>query len=298
MLIMSSYTWLLWLVFVCWCCMSSTKGDVYFGEDEGNSGEKPPVDSGEKPPVNHRAGCVPQCKNYGKCINNKCSCSTGFYGPVCEHKSGGLCTDEDLRDTDPILLITFGNGSNQYSTKKPANFHFSTTYEQVFEPTTADGRFSLINSIHDDFGGSWHTGATDHTGDKGGYMFLVNADFKAGEFYRGTVKNLCVGQLYEFSVYLANICKPDKCEIKPNVKFQVRTTVGNHLLAELNSGNVLEHNTLTWKKYGLSFTAKTNSVVLLMISNAAGGMGNDLALDDIALRVCGAGKSGFCPSDD
>ncbi|CAF4166440.1 unnamed protein product, partial [Adineta steineri] len=230
------------------------------------------------------AGCVPQCKNYGKCINNKCSCSTGFYGPICEHKSGGLCTDEDLRDTDPILLITFGKGSNQYSTKKPANFHFSTTYEQVFEPTTADGRSSLINSIHDDFGGSWHTGATDHTGDKGGYMFLVNADFKAGEFYRGTVKNLCVGQLYEFSVYLANICKPDKCEIKPNVKFQVRTTVGNQLLAELNSGNVLEHNTLTWKKYGLSFTAKTNSVVLLMISNAAGGMGNDLALDDIALR--------------
>ena len=84
-------------------------------------------------------------------------------------------------------------------------------------------------------------------------------------------------------------------KIKPNVLFQVRTTVGNILLAQLSSGDVPEYNTLTWAKYGLSFIPPSGTVVLLMISNAAGGNGNDLVIDDIALRVCAQATSGFCP---
>jgi hypothetical protein len=226
----------------------------------------------------------------GVCTNNKCGGSNDL-------RPDGLCSADDLSSRKPILLITFGRGSSQYSFTTPKRLGFTTTYKQRFEPNTDDGYFSFINSIHDDFAGSWHTGATDHTGNEGGYMFLVNADQQPGKFYNGTVNNLCVGQRYEFSVYLANICKPNKVPIKPNVLFQVRTTVKNELLAELSSGNVAEYNTLTWEKYGLSFIAKSSSVVLLMISNAPGGMGNDLALDDIALRVCGQTGSGFCPSN-
>ena len=154
--------------------------------------------------------------------------------------------------------------------------------------------YSIINRIHDDFRGAWHTNATDHTGDKGGYMYLVNANREPGEFYSGRVDNLCVGLRYEFSVYLANVCKK-KCAIKPNVRFEVRSVdEEENLLATRDSGDVGLHNQLTWNEYGLSFIAASSSVKLLMISNVKGGNGNDLVIDDIALRVCAGQGTGFC----
>ena len=67
--------------------------------------------------------------------------------------------------------------------------------------------------------------------------------------------------------------------------FEVCSAAYNELLAQLNSGDVAENDNLTWQKYGLSFIARTSSVNLLMISNALGGDGNDLVIDDIGLYV-------------
>jgi hypothetical protein len=198
-------------------------------------------------------------------------------------------------DTEPILLITFGNGSSQYSTSTPADFDFSTTYQQKFEPVIEDGMFSFINLVYNHFN-AWHTNATDHSEDNNGYMYLVNANYEPGQFYNGRVDNLCIGLRYEFSVYLANLCKPSG-RINPNILFEVRSVDGNVLLAQLESGDVVEHDSLTWEKYGFSFIASSSSVNLLMISNARGGDGNDLVIDDIALRVCAHKGSGFCPSN-
>ena len=212
-------------------------------------------------------------------------------------ESVGLCYDNQTFHSEPILLITFGNGSAQYSTATPANFSFHTTYEQRFAPTTNDGNFSFVNAIPNDFNNAWHTNATDHTGDSGGYMFLVNADYKPGQFYNGRVDDLCVGLRYELSVYLANICKPAN-KTNPNVLFEVRSTQNNTLLAQLSSGNVTEDSSLTWRKYGFSFIALESSVNLLMNSNARGGFGNDLVIDDIELRVCAHGGTGLCPQNN
>ena len=116
-------------------------------------------------------------------------------------------------------------------------------------------------------------------------MFLVNADFTPDQFFNGTINNLEVGRRYEFSVYVANIMVATG--IQPNIIFEVRNpTLNNSLIAQFDSGNISQTQQMTWTKYGLSFTAPSSSVILLMISNAPGGYGNDLAIDDIALRVC------------
>jgi hypothetical protein len=155
--------------------------------------------------------------------------------------------------------------------------------------------FSFINSVHDDFQGSWHTGAKDHTGDQNGYMFLVNADYTPDEFYHGKIDNLIIGKRYEFSVYLANLLIPTG--IQPNVRFEVRTPLPeNRLLAQVSTGNIAGTPQMTWNKYGLSFRAPTTSVTLLMISQAPGGYGNDIAIDDITFRVCAPGASYANPS--
>ncbi|CAF3135540.1 unnamed protein product, partial [Rotaria sp. Silwood2] len=243
--------------------------------------------------------CVPECKNNGTCTSqNNCTCPSGFSGPTCEVQSTELCPENETFGKKPILLITFGNGSSQYSQAIPSRFNFSTTYKQKFEPKTYDGSFSFINSIHDDFDGHWHTNARDHTGDPGGYMFIVNADERPGQFYNGTVNDLCIGLRYEFSVYLANLMSIGG-DIKPNVRFEVRSpSLENRLLAKLSSGEIPEEKTLTWKKYGLSFITSSSTVNLLMISDAPGGGGNDIGIDDIALNVCSSYKgNGFCPSN-
>jgi hypothetical protein len=195
----------------------------------------------------------------------------------------------------PILSITFNSGSAQYSSATPSVYNFSTTLQQEFAPITNDGQFSFINSVPNDFGAAWHVGALDHTGNKGGYMFLVNADLTPDQFYNGTISNLIIGRRYEFSVYVANLMALPG--IEPNILFQVKTPwPQNVLLAQITSGNISSSQQLTWLKYGLSFTATTTSVTLLMISNAPGGYGNDLVIDDITFRVCAPAAIPSTPS--
>ena len=94
---------------------------------------------------------------------------------------------------------------------------------------------------------------------------------------------------------MANLLIP--AGIEPNVLFQVRTPLPqNVLLAQVSSGNIPATPKMTWNKYGLSFTAPSTSVTLLMISNAPGGYGNDLVIDDITFRVCTPGCGYLSPS--
>ncbi|CAF0825261.1 unnamed protein product [Adineta ricciae] len=239
--------------------------------------------------------CSPPCQNNGTCtIYHNCTCASGFTGQTCNIQSANLCSANNTFNSTPIILVTFGSGKQQHSAAQPASFNFSTTYSQVFQSVPSDGHFAFVNSVPSGYD-TWHIGALDHTEDTNGYMFLVNAALAAGQFYNSTTNHLCINKRYEFSVYLANVCKKD-CLIMPNVRFEVRSTSTNHtLLAQLDSGNIpMNPSILDWKKYGLSFIPPTNSVTLLMISNAAGGDGNDIVIDDIALRVCAAQGAGFC----
>ncbi len=84
--------------------------------------------------------------------------------------------------------------------------------------------------------------------------------------------------------------------ILPNIKFQVCDSAsGTVVLAERDTGDIPETARMTWIKYGMSFVATTPSVVLLIISNAPGGCGNDFAVDDIVLRSCSNVGKSLCP---
>ncbi|CAF1208178.1 unnamed protein product [Rotaria sp. Silwood1] len=209
-------------------------------------------------------------------------------------ESAGLCSDDNTTNVAPIFLVTFGAGSATFSLDTPANLSFTTSYHQLFANPISDGDFAFTNVVPSS-PVVWHGGAVDHTpNDSGGYMFLANADPNPGEFYKDTVDNLCIGQRYEFSVYLTNIVRPYGLA-KPNVLFEIRTaTSDNTLIAQKSSGDIPEYSSMTWTKYGISFVATNTSVVLLMISNTPNGGGNDMALDDIAFSICSNASSGVC----
>ncbi len=196
---------------------------------------------------------------------------------------------------EPIISKDFGSGTSLYNTSAQTTYGFSTTFSIWNKAATNDGYYSVVNRIPNDFQlqntNVWLAGE-DHTpNDVGGYMMLVNADEKLGEFYRDTVTNLCVGGTYEFSSYLANIFKPANAfptavnSIPPKVRFEIRNIAGV-VIDSISTGNITNTATLNWQKFGITFTAPATSVILVMISTAARGIGNDIVLDDIAFRPC------------
>jgi hypothetical protein len=199
-----------------------------------------------------------------------------------------LCSESETINSKSIFLITFGSGLQKYSDKTPADFNFDTTYEQKLQNEIKFGEFCFINVAPDQHG-EGHDGALDHTAnDVGGYMYFVDLAKSSGPFFNLIVNDICIGLRYELSVYFANVLKNGtKDRIDPNIGIEVRTaTIGNELLEKFITGNIPKYDDMTWWKYGLSFLASNSSVVLSMVSEVGGDRGNDLATDDIELRVC------------
>jgi hypothetical protein len=202
-----------------------------------------------------------------------------------------VCSDNETNNNKSLFLITFGFGWDEYSKETPDSFNFSTTHNQTFAPKISDGLFAFVNAVPSDYP-EWQSGQLDHTqnNDKNGYMYLVNVGPEGSQLFNSTVDNLCIGLCYEFSAYLTNIRNTSGDYAKPNIHFEVRNaTAQSDLLAQCTTNDIDEYEPMIWSQYGLSFVASTSSVVLLIISDVVfipKKYGNDLAVDDIELRVC------------
>ncbi|AYL94922.1 gliding motility-associated C-terminal domain-containing protein [Mucilaginibacter celer] len=183
------------------------------------------------------------------------------------------------QEGEPVFIEDFGSGTTQIG-PQIGDKDFSTTYKYVpFQPF--EGAYTIANSTAGMYTPSWlQTG--DHTSGKNGYMMIVDATEKSDEFYKRTVKTLCPGTTYRFSVFLLNLMKADG--IKPNITFSVTTSANTTVK---NTGPV--NTGLGWQEYSIDFStpATGGDVVIKMTNNAAGGYGNDVALDDISLRPFG-----------
>ncbi len=212
-------------------------------------------------------------------------------------ESIGLCSVNETTNDKSLLLITFGSGPDQYSDKTPSSFNFNTNYRQKFNVEISHDTFAFVNAVPElgkFFVYDWYKGAQDHTeNDTDGYMYLVSVG-DISQLFQSTVNNLCIGVCYEFSVYLMNPVKEafSNTLLKPDIRLEVRTATNeNELLAQFSTGDILDYDKMAWSKHSLLFTATSSSVVLLMITNVGPGNGNDLAIDDIELRVCSTNHS-------
>lgn len=181
---------------------------------------------------------------------------------------------------DPVVSITFGSSAGNSGFNAPPGY----TYTSSSCPD--DGFYTITTSTTSCFGGNWHPVVNDHTGNGGAFM-LVNASFQPADFFLSTVSGLCPNTTYEFSAWILNVLIP-AAGIEPNLTFTIETTTGT-ILNTFNTGNIQVSPQPAWQPFGFNFTTSSNqnSVVLRIRNNAAGGVGNDLALDDIAFRPCG-----------
>ena len=188
---------------------------------------------------------------------------------------------------DPIINTTFGAGANPGSPLLAA----TTNYQYVSSDCPADGFYTVRNSTSNCFGNTWHTVISDHTGNPNGYFMLVNASIQPSAFYLDTVRNLCSGTTFEFAAWVMNVVAPSACNfgsILPDLTFSIEKTDGT-LIQTYSTNGISTNNTPVWKQFGFFFTTPVgvSDVVLRIVNNAAGGCGNDLALDDITFRPCG-----------
>ena len=117
---------------------------------------------------------------------------------------------------------------------------------------------------------------------------LVNASYQPSDFYLQKVDGLCGNTTYEFAAWVLNMCLTED-RIKPNLTFRIEKTDGT-LLQSFDTGDIGITQGAIWKQFGFYFTTpvNTSAVVIRITNNAPGGIGNDLALDDITFRPCGA----------
>lgn len=141
--------------------------------------------------------------------------------------------------------------------------------------------------------------------DSSGYFMVVNADSEPSLFYKNEVSGLCENTTYQFSADIINLMRTffypfnetgTDTSITPNIDFIVGPADAEpELLAVLpavyNSGDIL--NDSTWRTFGFTFTVKpgVSSITLALRNNASGGRGNDFALDNITVSVCGPDAS-------
>lgn len=142
-------------------------------------------------------------------------------------------------------------------------------------------------------GATWQTISRDHTGDANGYMMIINADYSPSLFYTDRVSGskLCPNTTYQFAAWIMNILRDlpkTKGFIEPNITFIIETVSGT-VLKTYTTGDIPATDQAIWKQYGTFFTTPPDGpdIVVKMINNAAGGNGNDLALDDITFSPCG-----------
>ena len=193
----------------------------------------------------------------------------------------------------PIFTETFGSGTGP----GPALPAGVTTYWYTSGWPT-DGAYTIANTSNPaPQNPHWYTGK-DHTGDPNGYMFVVNASYAPGEFYRFAVTGLCSNTTYVFSAWIANVndtntvkfCKDnDPPYVYPSVLFKVQNSITKKSDSVSTGPIAPSSGNIKWHEFGFTFStgAGQSTVILTMVNNGKGGCGNDLIIDDISFRPCG-----------
>lgn len=182
---------------------------------------------------------------------------------------------------DPMVNITFGQGSNTGITNS------FTTYNYQNTACPNDGNYSIQSTTSGCFGNTWHTITSDHTGGGGNFM-VVNASYDPGDFFVTGVNGLCPNTTYEFAAWVINLFKTGPVSIFPDLTFKIETVDGS-LLSTYSTGDIGTNSIPVWNKYAMVFATPPgiSDVVIRITNNAPGGYGNDLGLDDITFRPCG-----------
>ena len=185
----------------------------------------------------------------------------------------------------PFMTMHLGRGEvNDFNT--PSYF-----YQRLSTSCPGDGFYSYVSSTSECFGGDWITLTEDHTpGDVDGNFMLVNASYEGGQFLTTKIMGLKSNAMYEFGVWMLNVCRPtEKCPypLLPDITIRLQDA-DSKVVMQMATGEIKRYDEPNWVQYKRIFHTPANgsTLILTMINRNPGGCGNDFALDDITFREC------------
>jgi hypothetical protein len=200
-----------------------------------------------------------------------------------------------------FLNETFGTGNR---TTINATYDATTTYcyqdattPSICEGSTNstdlnDGKYTVGSSaqIASWAPSFWYMGG-DHTSeDTNGRMALFNASYTVGIFYTAIITGALPNLPITYSFWVLNLDRTDAADIanriRPNIKVEFRD-INDVVLQTISTGNVAPTSVSNangdWYQFTANLTFNVNAFKVIFINNNTGGLGNDLALDDILI---------------
>jgi hypothetical protein len=211
-----------------------------------------------------------------------------------------------------FLYETFGTGVR---TTINTTYAATTTYgyQDAITPTNVegsglsvdlnDGKYTVgpsaqISSWADQF---WYKGV-DHTGNVGGRMAIFNASYTPGIFYTALISGALPNIPITYSFWVLNIDRTDAPSIgtrlRPNIRVEFRD-INENVLQTISTGAITPttNGNLSgdWYQFTSNLTFSVSTFKVIFINNETGGLGNDLALDDILItqKLCDLDSDGI-----
>lgn len=191
-----------------------------------------------------------------------------------------------------FLNETFGSGTDR--TTINTTYAATTTYLYENGGDLNDGEYTvgpsaLIASWASGPTGIWHRGG-DHTGDVNGRMAMFNADYSPGVFYTATITGALPQTPITYSFWVLNLDRSDASGIatrlRPNIRVEFRdlndnvlTSISTGQIAPTDANNILGD----WYNFTSDLVFNVSAFKVVFINNETGGLGNDLAIDDISI---------------
>jgi|GEM_PF-2353835 len=202
----------------------------------------------------------------------------------------------------------FGTGNTRVSleslgTGATTSYNYADTGEDV-----QDEFYTIFNDIQNSASWAptrWQT-IGDHTNGgiapTDGRMFIVNASFTEGEFYRRTLDDVIPNSPIYASLWVLNLDHNGSANEPPNPERHLPNITVSFIqngveVYSYDTGNVPREalgDPNAWKYFNnlTPFIPTSNAPIdLVLINNAPGGGGNDLAIDDIIVYQA------FCDTD-
>ena len=187
----------------------------------------------------------------------------------------------DNSNCERSILQSFdaGNGTNQFGTNTFGKPLEGTAYHYYQGNQPQDGYYYIVKTLNTTNWFSDGGKVSDHTGN-GGYFLMVNASYAKDEFYRQRITGLTGSLTYRIEFYVANVSST--VEIQPNIRFGMQTLEGV-IFGDSTTGEIRGDG---WRRFSVSFTVPdtVTTADLFLRNENIGGVGNDLAIDDIALN--------------
>lgn len=135
----------------------------------------------------------------------------------------------------------------------------------------------------------WYAGP-DHTGNPSGRMAIFNASYSPGIFYTASITGALPTLPITYSFWVINLDKDNIANIgtriRPNIRVEFRD-MNDNLITSIVTGDIAptsaSNATGDWYQFTSNVNLNTSAFKVIFINNNPGGLGNDLAIDDIII---------------